>query len=713
MTSFPTFRSLCLFSLTATLPASAGLLAAWEFNPADVSGTSITASGGSASNTTGQLIDNAIIDSGTLLLDGDGDYLQFGDNLTDLRSLDTMTIAFWFQATVDPTPTARIIEHEDNFYLYHDGNTFRYTTHGTPGSGGAAVAITPPVQNQWQHITLICSSDEPAEIYINGVLEGTSPGNQVAMPNNTQTFQIGARRSSSGGPSAFLTGILDDVAIWDEKLSAGDIASLAGSNASGYLGRAAPTELDTDCNDDGIPDTWYQRYDLDPCSTTIGDEDSDLDTLTNAEEFALNTDPTKKDTDGDGIDDNEEINTDPNKADTDGDGLNDKDERDLYFTDPNKVDSDDDTLSDGDEVLVHTTDPNKADTDEDTFSDSIEINSGTDPKNELEFPTVDTTGGLIVYHSFDADGLNAEIFSDSAGSATPIHATQNNGGPQTTIGLFGEAANFLGGSNNSDSEYADLSSGAATLGALNQGSISTWVKIPSSGLQTDVLTIFALSDADDGSSEARLFVSNGGSFGTGSLAYGGRNDGEALGNVSSGGTGPLLDDEWHHVALSYDDQSGEASLFIDGILLERSSSGFFDEILDANSAAIGRNKDTTAGGGQWFFQGAMDDFAIWDRPLNAAEVDRIYQQGLQGTSLLQGGSNLTITAIERDPSNGHISITWNSIPGRNYALQYSTTLQAQWSDIDDLTAEGATTTIIDTFANSGKPKGFYRIVQLP
>jgi hypothetical protein len=714
MKHLPIFPCLSLIFLNSALPGSAGLLAAWEFNSADLSGTSISASGGTAANTTGELIDNATIDSDALLLDGDGDYLEFGDDLTDLRNLGNMTIAFWFKGTLEFTPDSRIIEHEDNFYLWHDGSSFLFTTHGTPGGDtGRAISATAPTLDVWHHVTVTTAGGEPAEIYVNGVLEGTSTGNQGVMPNNTQTFQIGARRSGSSGASSFLTGILDDVAIWDEKLSPDVIAALAGRAGNGYEDRALPTSLDTDCNDDGIPDTWYQLYSLDPCSETIGTEDSDLDTLTNAEEFALGTDPSKKDSDGDGIDDNEETVTDPTKADTDGDDLNDKDERDVHMTDPLVADSDGDRLSDGDEVLIHLTDPNKTDSDEDTFSDSIELNSGSNPNDGESIPVVNPTAGIVAYHSFDDDSLTDGTFADSAGNATPINAVQSNGGPLTATGLFGEAANFLGGANNSDSEFADLSSGATTLGALNEGSISAWVKIPSTGLQTDVLTIFALSDANDGSSETRFFVSNGGSFGTGSLAYAGREDGGALGNVSTGGSGPLLDDEWHHVALSFDNESREASLFIDGVQLSITASGFFADITDADTAGIGRNKDSAGGGGQWFFQGVMDDFAIWDRPLNAAEVDKIYQQGLAGTALLQGGSGLTITAIERDETTGDISITWNSVPGRNYAVQFSTTMQEPWNEIDDLKATSSSETIIDTFANVGRPKGFYRVIELP
>ena len=45
--------------------------------------------------------------------------------------------------------------------------------------------------------------------------------------------------------------------------------------------------------------------------------------------------------------------TNPTLEDTDGDGLNDGDEINVHFTEPLSVDTDEDGLSDGDEVNIH------------------------------------------------------------------------------------------------------------------------------------------------------------------------------------------------------------------------------------------------------------------------------------------------------------------------------------------------------------------------
>ncbi len=134
------------------------------------------------------------------------------------------------------------------------------------------------------------------------------------------------------------------------------------------------------------------------------DADPDKDGLSNRIEKELGTDPKKADTDGDGLNDGDEVNqyktnplkmdsdndglndgfevkykTDPLKADTDGDGLNDGAEVNQYKTHPLKADTDGDGLNDGDEVNKRKTDPRKADTDGDGLNDGDEVNYKSNP----------------------------------------------------------------------------------------------------------------------------------------------------------------------------------------------------------------------------------------------------------------------------------------------------------------------------------------------
>ncbi len=91
-----------------------------------------------------------------------------------------------------------------------------------------------------------------------------------------------------------------------------------------------------------------------------------------------------KDSDADGLLDEEEtrIGTDPYDPDTDKDGLKDGAEVHTHKTDPLNPDTDSDGLLDGVEVYKHKTDPLLRDTDEGGVSDGHEVaEDNTDPNN--------------------------------------------------------------------------------------------------------------------------------------------------------------------------------------------------------------------------------------------------------------------------------------------------------------------------------------------
>ncbi len=135
-----------------------------------------------------------------------------------------------------------------------------------------------------------------------------------------------------------------------------------------------------DTDRDGVPDNT--------------DNDDDNDGLLDVDEVKLGTDPLKKDTDGDGVEDKQDkfpkdksewvdfdIDGVGDNADNDddNDGVTDNEEKNLG-SDPKKADSDGDGLSDLKEKELGTSLVNK-DTDGDGLDDMYEYNNGTDPKN--------------------------------------------------------------------------------------------------------------------------------------------------------------------------------------------------------------------------------------------------------------------------------------------------------------------------------------------
>jgi len=109
------------------------------------------------------------------------------------------------------------------------------------------------------------------------------------------------------------------------------------------------TPADTD--GDGVPDAVDNCLQIPNLDQTDTDGDGEGDAC-------------DSDIDGDGLDNATELllGTFPDIADSDGDGLNDGNEVNLYATDPLKTDSDGDYLGDGDEVILYGSDPNHNDT---------------------------------------------------------------------------------------------------------------------------------------------------------------------------------------------------------------------------------------------------------------------------------------------------------------------------------------------------------------
>lgn len=75
------------------------------------------------------------------------------------------------------------------------------------------------------------------------------------------------------------------------------------------------------------------------------------------------------------------VEEEPIVKDTDGDGLNDEEEG-KYGTDPKLADSDRDGLGDREETQVYGTDPLDTDTDKDSYLDGQEVKSGFNPNGE-------------------------------------------------------------------------------------------------------------------------------------------------------------------------------------------------------------------------------------------------------------------------------------------------------------------------------------------
>lgn len=77
---------------------------------------------------------------------------------------------------------------------------------------------------------------------------------------------------------------------------------------------------------------------------------------------------------------------------------------------------------------------------------------------------------------------------------------------------------------------------------------------------------------------------------------------------------------WHHLVFTYDNSTGNMSIYVDGILRNSSIHAYGGSISsDNNPILIGKRSDTPQ-----YFSGSMDDIRIYNRSLNETEINTMY-----------------------------------------------------------------------------------------
>ncbi|MGJ8724254.1 MAG: hypothetical protein ACSHYB_06835 [Roseibacillus sp.] len=244
------------------------------------------------------------------------------------------------------------------------------------------------------------------------------------MPNSQGRFRIEVVPSNSAGAGS----VRFKAAALSMETFNGPKFTIAGTSTPFIAGN-----VDTD--DDGILDEFETNTGIYVNASNTG------------------TDPNNPDTDGDDLEDGDEVfgdlftgfTSNPLLTDTDGDNLGDKDEvfgslNSAFFneeTDPDNDDSDNDGILDGVEVLTMLTDPNSADSDGDGLTDAEEdVNrNGVVEATETDATESDTDGdglfdGWEVDNGFDP--INSDESQDDPDLDMLLNIDEFNGGFQST-----------------------------------------------------------------------------------------------------------------------------------------------------------------------------------------------------------------------------------------------------------------------------------------
>ncbi len=347
---------------------------------------------------------------------------------------------------------------------------------GRPGTGANDIPSTAVAGT---HTIRLEFNDTRTELFFDGVSQGTDTTNLIDF-NDEYTINVFAQDPANASDRS-----LDNITLsvgfsfneidmdndnlpdeWEELFFPGDLTQLNGT-ATGPGSGAGSGDFDGD----GLRD--IDEFNNSGNPTLV---DSDLDTLTDLEEFEGSLNPYQTghiagnppggvpgastmlnipDSDGDGVNDGQEVNgqnssgvshgfgpTNPNDGDSDGDGLPDDweinnmidptddgggDENNGEFgdpdgdnldnteefmqgTNPQQADTDGDGLNDDEELFQHNTNPLLADTDNDGLDDQDELNGTLDD----------------VAHGFGpTDPLIADVDEDGLGDGDEIRGSNS------------------------------------------------------------------------------------------------------------------------------------------------------------------------------------------------------------------------------------------------------------------------------------------------
>jgi len=170
-----------------------------------------------------------------------------------------------------------------------------------------------------------------------------------------------------------------------------------------------------------------------------------------------------------------------------------------------------------------------------------------------------------------------------------------------SAGQFDSAGVF-----NGSSSYINVGSGASLQLGSNPFTVSMWIK---KALNGTVETLY-----HDNSTSNPYFSF--GSYSDNKLFFYA---------VNSGGTNQIFyssititDTNWHHAVITAESSSSR-KIYIDGVISGTGTTNITGSISSVNAKNIGRNTNNTE-----YFNGSIDDTAIFSRALSAGEVAELY-----------------------------------------------------------------------------------------
>jgi len=540
----------------------------------------------------------------------------------DITTANAITISFWANGVPGSwNPfVCKFGELSEGWQVRRRSSSANatFTLQDTVGAIDPEGSNTAGTDAGWKHFVAVWDGVAGTrKLYINGVEDTVmtiasgdiaatgGPGN--AFPNY---LTFGMRDAGSGAFGNFFTGQIDDVAIWSRPLTDLEVRHISTNEVSDAL-----TSTDTD--GDGLFDD-----DEVILGTGVNDTDSDDDGVDDFTEVRLGTNPLlDQDDDMDGLLTSEETSGSENPWTGSTLGSTPGDTTDWFV-----ADSDGDGVDDGDEVFAangSVSNPNDSDTDGDLWADGVEVNAGSDPTDDQSFPSADTN--LIGYWEFENDlteSSGAHMAGDHDGTA--VGAIAYVAGQSVDFGqaldLDGSNGVFVSNSANTEGAYKTTFDG--DINTANAMSVSFWANG-----STDRWSPFICKNGEgsigwqvrrrDREAAAVMTV----------RSTQGVDDPGAVSNTAA------TDSGWKHIVAVWDGSAGTRKLYVNGIEIadhatkvgtdvsQGGPGNAVDKLLTFGLRHTGFVEGVPTYSNN--FTGQLDDIAIWNRAVTPAEVAQL------------------------------------------------------------------------------------------
>ena len=706
----------------------ADLVGHWTFDEA--AGT--TAGDSSTNNRNGTIVGGAIWNTTDLpaIPSGSSAALQFDgvDDQVDIvgykgiSGTGDRTISAWIRSGTNSTLLNKgIVSWGTN--LGTQKWTFRVQSqNGTPGAirieanGGFFVGNTVVTDTEWHHVAVTWANDGTpdvidAKLYVDGVLDAEF-GNVDTPPSASQSVAINTasiadvRIGDDFQTTHNWEGGIDDVRIYDEALDANAIAALAIGTPI-VADFAASEEVVT--GGSPVELSWSSDPGNDALAIDSGVGDVSGLSMITVNPTVTTTYTITGNRGGDTL--QREVTVLVDSAPL----LN-------SFTNAGS-----ETILAGQSTLVRWN----------AFGEvSLSIN-GTDVTGQ-EFidlsPTETTTFTLTATNPFGT--TTKELTVTVLDGNVPDLGWEAAGLPDGNLGQWDPAINATG---NNGITFVNNTGGEVQSGTSNFTGVTSWVNSPGYNLSSNPADSWqdGLGDLATKADVSWEMVVRPGDFnGTHTLFNtGGNGDGTAIvltdstldfrfqtANTDEGRIIISTDlsalgsaSEFFHIVATADvgGAVGTSTLYVNGQLIAGpvSSTGVIDDWDGGDLAELGKGGNIPTST-TFAFEPFNGDIAVFNyyggRILNASQVLEKY------TAISGGASGLAITAIDYDLSSGEIRLTFNSVPGRTYALETTLDLTAaNWLEIDDSIAAEDTQSIVvinESFlTDPGAARRFFRI----